>query len=107
MELSVVTWNIWCSQAVEAVAEVLAELDADVVCLQELTYGMPGMVADGAAFLAEQLDYRYFAPPIALGEELEWAQANGVFSRLGGQEARFCYVQQPCGAGGYSDEYRS
>jgi endonuclease/exonuclease/phosphatase family metal-dependent hydrolase len=107
MELSVVSWNIWYNQPVEAVAEVLAELDADVVCLQELTRGLPEMVADGPAYLAEQLGYRYIAPPIARTDKAGWTQANGVFTKLSGQDGRWCYVQQPSGTGGYADEYRS
>lgn len=56
MSFTVLQWNIWYKEKIENILETLMGIDADVVCLQELSIDNPEQsVKDSVAYIAEGL----------------------------------------------------
>lgn len=109
MKLSVLQWNTWYNEDIHNVSKLLAELNPDVICLQELTIGYPDQtVVDTPAHIAQALGYHaYHAEvPIESTDGSKITLANGIFSRFPIVDKRFVWINEPKQGGGYNDEYR-
>jgi len=110
MNISILQWNIWYKEKVEHIAEFLKTQDADIICLQEMTFNAEFQsVKDTPKYIAEQLGYHYYHKelPIDSTDGKHITIANGIFSRFEVTEKKFAWINQPKGRGGYDDEYRA
>lgn len=87
MQVKIVQWNVWYREQPEKIVETLRALQADIVCLQELTVAFPEHnFADVPSFIAQALGYEYHFCPAhqwpAPNVHQQPAQiGNGIFSR--------------------------
>lgn len=110
MTITIMQWNIWYLEDIAKVAAFIKEQAPDIVCLQEMTIGHPlQLVKDAPAYIAEQLDYQYYAKelPIEATDGTKITLANGIFSRFPLSGQRFAWINQPQSGGGYADELRA
>ena len=99
MSFSLLQWNVWYKESPENIAKFLSEVDADVICMQELTQGMEiHQFRDVFAWLQSELHYfGYFH------EGHRWPRAeqrietigNGILSRFPIQNSYHEFVQFP------------
>jgi endonuclease/exonuclease/phosphatase family metal-dependent hydrolase len=108
VELSVAHWNVWYRQDIRELPSFLSELDADVLCLCELTRNHDiSSIADGASWLADQLGLVATVIELPLTDTPGGpAQVNAVLTALPVSATRHTYVNTPDGSGGYADEHR-
>lgn len=102
--MKLLQWNIWYKEKPENIVKLLKEIDADIVCLQELTIGLSlhGGV-DVVQLVKDELGYEVYFKQM----EVEGGyQANGIFSKHPIKSSRFAWINKPTGSGGYDDEYR-
>ncbi|HEX3082001.1 MAG TPA: endonuclease/exonuclease/phosphatase family protein, partial [Candidatus Saccharimonadia bacterium] len=102
MEFSVLQWNIWYQEDARRVAAFLKAHPADVVCLQELTKGVPERIADVLGY-----EMHYHNCPIEDPGGSLSVFANGIFSRFPMVERTWFWTNEPQHGGGYDDEYRA
>lgn len=107
VELRVAHWNVWYRQDVRALPGFLRALEADVLCLCELTTDHGAQVVpDGAAYLADQLGMHVERIRLPLTPGGTESMVNAVLTRLPVLGSRRVTVNEPDGSGGYQDEYR-
>lgn len=109
--MRILQWNIWYKERIENVLKTLHDVDADIVCLQELTIGHErnGGI-DTPKYLADKLGFNYFykeAQTLTRKGE-EGSYGNGIFSRYPIIKTNFKYIQEPqaSDSGDYSKEGR-
>lgn len=84
MKFSLLQWNAWTKENPEHILELLKEIQADVVCLQELNQNHPrNNYLDVPLFLSEQLEYHSFAVPAQTwpSDRGDEKLCNGIFSK--------------------------
>lgn len=105
MKITVLQWNIWIHEKADNVLEQLQEIDADILCLQELTQDSefnPGR--DLPAEIA-QLGYESFYQQTLA--KPTFRQGNGIFSKFPITASRHVHVQKTSsGKDNYSNEDR-
>jgi endonuclease/exonuclease/phosphatase family metal-dependent hydrolase len=94
MQLSVLQWNVWFREHADNIASVLADQQADILCLQELTqdsYVNPSAdIPARIAALGYEYDYRQTLK--VPGAEY-YHMGNGIFSKYPIRERRHVYLQ--------------
>lgn len=96
--MKVLQWNIWYKENIENVLKTLKEIDADVVCLQELTIGHEcNQGLDSVKYLADGLGFNYFYKEAQgfYSSNGTVSFGNGIFSRYPIVKSSFQYVQEP------------
>lgn len=83
MQIDVVQWNVWYKEDIDNIVSVLRDLDADVVCLQELTQGYVEQSQDNTwEHIQRELGYYGVHQTIPITTDTDgWIQANAIFSR--------------------------
>lgn len=83
MELKVVQWNVWFKENIERVLDVLKKLNADVICLQELTQGYVEQTHENTwQYIGHELGFYFRAQEIPIiTANSQWLQGNAIFSR--------------------------
>jgi endonuclease/exonuclease/phosphatase family metal-dependent hydrolase len=110
MELTLLEWNVWYRQPIEPVADLIVDLDPDIVCLCELSVGYSDQqVYDTPAYIAECLGYNAHVAhmPVVGSDGKAFDLANAIYSRYPIVGKRTVAINEPTGSGGYDDEYRT
>lgn len=99
MYIKVLQWNIWYKEKIENVVKLIKELDADIVCLQELGIDCKfnSSVPNTAEYIKDAIGYNSFFYKAQQWEENDTLDAigNGIFSRFPFSNTSFTYVQEP------------
>lgn len=86
-------WNIWYKENPKNILRALQQIDADVICLQELTTGT--VLHDGLdvpKYLADGLGFNYFYKEAQVeGSE---TLGNAIFSRFPFTKTDFVFIQE-------------
>lgn len=81
MKLKVLQWNSWYKEKIDNIRKTIREIDADIICLQELTTNSEyNPQIDEALYLAEQLNLHYYFEPAQSWKSR--IQGNGIFSKF-------------------------
>jgi endonuclease/exonuclease/phosphatase family metal-dependent hydrolase len=108
MEVSILQWNVWYKESIMNVVKLLQEVDADVICLQELTQNEPEQFKrDTLRYISENLGFGYFTSLPMTRDDVERSQYNGIFTRFKIEDTYQAWINIPQGEGGSSDEYRA
>lgn len=108
MSESVLQWNIWIHEDIENIVKTLKEIDADIVCVQELTSGWPGQHhTDTVNYVASELDYHVHASTPMGPKNRDWKQFNAIFSRYALFDQTQTWVNPSIADGDGYDESRS
>lgn len=96
MNIKILQWNILWTEKIENIADTLKKIDADIVCLQELTRGAKvNNNIDTAMFVAQKLDFHYFYKDAQVWQNGEkQAQGNAIFSRFPITDSRCLFLQE-------------
>ncbi len=95
--MKILQWNIWYQEDPKNILDALKEIDAEVVCLQELTVNHPRHNIDVPKFIAEGLDYSFFFKESQAdnSKDIYSSFGNGIFSRFPMSEQKFIFVRDP------------
>jgi len=105
VKIKLLQWNTWYKEDPKNVIKQLKEIDADILCLQELTIGSSlHSGVDVVQMIKDDLGYEVYFKDMVIGDN--GSQANAIFSRYPINKSRFAWTSEPTGSGGYSDEYR-
>jgi endonuclease/exonuclease/phosphatase family metal-dependent hydrolase len=92
-------WNVWYKERASRIVDTLREIDADFLCLQELTINAVeyNPSVDIPQLIASELGYHYFfkAADISTENGAETHFGNGIFSRHPICASSFSYIQEP------------
>ena len=98
MIIKVLQWNIWYQENVENILKTLKKIDADILCLQEVTTDStynPNL--DVPKYFSEELNLNYFYKK-AQGWRLKGnkrAMGNAIFSKFPITRKYFKFIQEP------------
>lgn len=101
--MKLLQWNIWYREDANNILKALKQIDADVLCLQELTVNHPeyNRGVDVPTLLAKELGLSYaFAPVHEEGEE---KFGNGIFSKFPILSSGSSFIQDPPSLGEETD----
>jgi len=105
MSIKLLQWNVWYKEDPNNVIKQLKEIDADILCLQELTIGSSlHSKVDVVQLVKDELGYEVYFKDMVTGND--GAQANAIFSKYPIKDSKFIWINEPAGSGGYDDEYR-
>lgn len=98
MPIRLLQWNVWYQESADKVIDQLREVDADVLCLQELTttskhnpdVDIPGRIASELRYASHFL----IANAWDTTPELRRTLGNGIFSRLPMKATRTTFVRE-------------
>ncbi|MEK7531077.1 MAG: endonuclease/exonuclease/phosphatase family protein [Patescibacteria group bacterium] len=97
--MKLLQWNIWYKEDIRNVLKLLREVNADVICLQELTINHPhyNQRMNTAQFIAEGLGFHYHFKEAQSGivDGVEEKYGNGIFSRYPILKTNHVYIQDP------------
>ena len=82
MKLKILQWNIWHKEKVENIIKLIEEVNADILCFQELTIGsIYNDKQDISKLIAKKINFEY---NFALAHKYDNNQlvGNGIFSRF-------------------------
>lgn len=95
--IKLLQWNIWYKEKIENVLKILKEIDADILCLQELSNdSIFNKNIDTAKYLQENLQMNMFYK-----DSNTWAtynkksQGNAILTRYQIIKSDFKYLQEP------------
>lgn len=105
--MKLLQWNIWNREDVENTLRLLREVDADILCLQELTAGdsESNNGADVPARIAAELGLRHVFAPASDEEGKKYG--DGIFSRFPIISSESHFIQDPPPLGEKADDYSS
>jgi endonuclease/exonuclease/phosphatase family metal-dependent hydrolase len=88
-------WNVMYSEDIRRVIGLLRDIDADVICLQELTMGYDPAHLDTGEYVADDLGYQGFWKygPMVLPDGQETQMGVGIFSRYQLADSRHLVLQ--------------
>ena len=70
MQITVLQWNIWYKEPIENILKVLKEIDADIVCLQELSINNTEQsIADTVQYIADGLGFNVASCEIPIEDQ--------------------------------------
>lgn len=93
MRIRVLHWNIWWKERIENIVDFLKTVDADILCLQELTVGCAEHHGKDVAEVIAALGYAaHFVPAHKFPDG--HAQGNGIFSKFPIVEKSEFWVQK-------------
>lgn len=93
--MKLLQWNIWYKEDIENILKSLRKIDADIICLQEMTINHQefNVGINTPEYLAEKLGFNYFFKA-AVVNPLD-TFGNGIFSRHPIVESSFEFIQDP------------
>lgn len=93
--MKLLQWNVWYRENTKNVLELLREVDADILCLQELTINHPEYNKDVNVpeFLARELGFNYVFAPAVVDAKRKYG--NGIFSRFPILSSESHFIQNP------------
>jgi len=98
-------WNIWYKEDPQNIISELKKIDADVICLQEVTIGNSLHDAINVVELLRKATGFHFYHQ-EMKNSGDGTQANVILSRYPIVNSRYVWINEPAGSGGYDDEYR-
>lgn len=103
--IKLLQWNIWYKEDPLKVIKQLKEIDADIICLQELTIGNSlHDKVDTVEMIKDGLDYQVYFKDMV--DDEDGKLANAIFSKHSIKNFHYEWINKPTGSGGYDDEYR-
>jgi endonuclease/exonuclease/phosphatase family metal-dependent hydrolase len=95
--MKLLQWNVWYQEDIRNIVKVLKDINADVICLQELTVNDSINGIDTAAYLAHELTLEYFYKDAQefTKDSKTYSFGNGIFSRYPISNSMFVYIQEP------------
>jgi len=97
MELKILQWNVWYKEKPENIILVLKEIDADILCLQELTdvsEENPGVSVVDEITKALAYNSKYFVAQTWSDVDIPvMTMGNGIFSKLDFVSDRGFFIQ--------------
>jgi len=105
MTIKILQWNIWYKEDPQKIISELKRIDADVICLQEVTIG--NSLHDNVnvvELLRESTGFNLHHQEMKNGGD--GTQANVILSQYPVKSSRYVWINEPSGSGGYDDEYR-
>jgi endonuclease/exonuclease/phosphatase family metal-dependent hydrolase len=108
MPIKILQWNVWFKEDIDRVVDVLKELNADIICLQELTQGYHEQSKDNTwEHIQDELGYYGVHQTIPVITESEkWMQANAIFSRYPIIDHREHWLHKPKDLNDINDQFR-
>lgn len=108
MQLTILQWNVWFKENIERVAQELRRIDADVVCLQELTQGYVDQTHENTwEYIGHKLGYNYHVQEIPIvTADTQWLQGNAIFSRYPIESQMAAWIHEPAEDDDTNDQYR-
>jgi endonuclease/exonuclease/phosphatase family metal-dependent hydrolase len=95
MKLSVLQWNVWFDEAADNIVQLVREINADIVCLQELTTDSVINPDRDIPAEIESLGYDgLYTPTFERTGEKHISRGNGIFSKFPIAASRQIYVQR-------------
>jgi endonuclease/exonuclease/phosphatase family metal-dependent hydrolase len=96
--MKVLQWNIWYKENVKNIINTLKEINADVLCLQELTVNHPeyNKGIHSPQCIADALDFTCFFKSAVQGREYQ--SGNAIFSRFPIVKQKSHFIQHQSGA---------
>jgi len=93
--MKILQWNIWYQEDVKNILELLKKVDADIVCLQELTVNHRRHNIDTAKYIADGLKYNFFykEAQIDISSDRIRSYGNGIFSRYTIINSNFKFIR--------------
>ncbi|MFA5003664.1 MAG: endonuclease/exonuclease/phosphatase family protein [Candidatus Saccharimonadales bacterium] len=91
MKLSVLQWNVWFKENADNILSFIKEIDADVVCLQELTTTSQTNPQRNLPEEIDGLGYRHAFTETIQSSDL--CMGNGVFSKFPIEKFRQAHIQ--------------
>lgn len=94
MDLKLLQWNVWFKEKTDAITAALREIDADILCVQEVT--TDSFVQPGTSMVAaiEALGYQTFYHETLRREGKNYyTMGNAIFSKLPIINTKTVYVQ--------------
>ena len=105
-------WNIWYEEDIKNILKVLKDIQADIICLQELTVNHKRHEVNTAQYLADELGFNFFfkESQTDITEGRTSSFGNSIFTRYPILKSNFEYIQEPrqpeIGLSDYSQEGR-
>lgn len=97
MEIKILQWNVWYKEKPEHIARVLNEIDADIVCLQEVSEVMPGApgvnVMESLAGAFPHPGKFFLAQTWTNGGVVTRNLGNAIFSKFGFAGEKTFFIQ--------------
>jgi endonuclease/exonuclease/phosphatase family metal-dependent hydrolase len=97
MKIKLLQWNIWYKEDPKNILKKLQEIDADIICLQELTNSSDSAIQDIPKYLAKNLKLHHYFQTAN-----EWVYpdktesiGNGIFSKFPLKNPNFVFVKDP------------
>ncbi len=98
VDMTLLQWNIWYKEDIKNIIRFLKEIEADILCLQEVTVGdISGAQVHSAEHIAKDLGYQFF-----FQEAQRWGKrhfryglGNAIFSRCPMLSQNWFYLQKP------------
>ncbi len=97
MNIRLLQWNIWDRELPENIVEALEEIDADIMCLQELTTTASHETNFNLSqYIADNLNYHYFYKAAQVWKKPDkiTTQGNGIFSKYNLSNVAHVFVQE-------------
>ena len=93
MKVTILQWNVWFQEKADNVLRAIEEIDADTICLQELTAHSAINPQRNLPVEIAQLGYtsHFYYPTI---QRDEFIMGNGIFSKYPMETTRHTYVRQ-------------
>ena len=94
--MKILQWNIWYKENIDNVLKTLKEIDADILCLQEITINDEHNEKDCSHYVADKLGYDFFYEPAQIIERAngeERSYGNAIFSRTPMKRTASTYIQ--------------
>ncbi len=107
MVISILQWNIWYLEDIKNVLSCLKEVNADIICLQELSIDFDKQNHIHIPnYIAKELGYNlYFQEITFAGQTMKLA--NAIFSRYPLSDTKTIWINKESGTGNYDDENRA
>ena len=107
--MKLLQWNVWYKEDLKNILSTLQKIDADIICLQEVTVDYPPHKLNAAKFLADNLKLNHFYQNAqsTVTDNEKYSFGNAIFTRYPVLEKTSVFVQQPTSeSGDYSQEGR-
>lgn len=99
MQIKLLQWNILYKERIENVVKLLKEMNADIICLQELGIDcrFNPIVLDTPSYVASQLGLNYYFERAHTKSDTTDMKAigNGIFTKFSINKKSHFYVQEP------------
>ncbi len=103
--MKILHWNVWLNEDIDNILKTLREVNADILCLQEMTIGHSNQGGlDTVQYVAEELGMHSFHRDMEFDDE--GYLVNAIFSKEPIKDFRYVWINKPQGEGGFDDEYR-